>query len=213
LYLSGRAWHRKKKTLILNDLSLTFDYEAVVPHSDIVSDVVQQIMPRKNKKSQTPKDKSGEKNKKRFHLPRIPTLENNNVFDMFPNTPIDANNDNNNQENTEYVLEEDPTLQIADVDDAFQFLLQTEDFLRGIATRVQTANNNNNSGSDDKELEAIANASVSDNEQIVSETLALLLITQGQHAKAIKMYQRLRQQQPDKAEYFDQLIAQVKQKK
>jgi len=200
----------EKKTLILNDLSLTFDCVADATNSDAVSDVVQQIMPRKNKKSKTPKDKSGDENKKRFHLPRIPTLEDNNVFDMFPAAQSETNNDSN-PENPEYILEEDPTLQIANVDDAFQFLLQTEDFLRGIAARVQAANNNSNP--DDAELDTIANASVSDNEQIASETLAQLLIAQGQQAKAVKMYQRLRIQQPDKAEYFDQLIAQVKQKK
>lgn len=167
------------------------------------------IMPKKNKKNQSnSKDKTGDERTKRFKLPPIPTLENTNGLDIFaPNA-----NDSLDDEQPLYTLEEkDNTKNLDSVNDVFAFLLQTENFLRSLSGRWQN-NNGSTTPPIDKELDALAENSVADNEQIASETLAQILLGQGQSQKAINMYKRLQTQQPQKQAYFEQLIAQIKTK-
>lgn len=167
------------------------------------------IMPKKNKKNQSnSKDKTGDERKRRFKLPSIPTLENTEGLDIFaPNA-----NEPADDEQPLYTLEEeDNTKNLDSVNDVFAFLLQTEGFLRSLSNRWQN-NNGSTTPPIDKELDALAENSVADNEQIASETLAQILLGQGQSQKAINMYKRLQTQQPDKQAYFEQLIAQIKTK-
>jgi hypothetical protein len=56
-----------------------------------------------------------------------------------------------------------------------------------------------------------ARQSVIDNETIVSETLAKLLVKQGHVAKAVKVYEKLRLVFPEKSLYFAGLIEKLKQ--
>jgi predicted Zn-dependent protease len=165
-------------------------------------------MPKKNKKNQSnSKDKTGDERKKRFRLPPIPTLENPDGLDMFAASA----NDNSDDEQPLYTLqEEDTTSNIDNVNDVFAFLLETENFLRSLSSR--RLNNTNPPIQVDKDLEILAENSVADNEQIASETLAQILLGQGQIQKAVNMYKRLQAQQPEKSAYFEQLIAQAQAK-
>ncbi len=56
----------------------------------------------------------------------------------------------------------------------------------------------------------IAAASVEEHESIVSETLAKLLESQGQYDKAIAMYERLIVADPEKSDYFRDIINKIK---
>ena len=58
----------------------------------------------------------------------------------------------------------------------------------------------------------IARRSIQDSPGLVSETLAKLLAEQGQHKKAIKMYERLSLLFPQKSRYFAGIIENLKQK-
>lgn len=61
-------------------------------------------------------------------------------------------------------------------------------------------------------LKEIARQSISAHDEVASETLAKLLTMQGQYAKAIKMYQRLSLQNPEKSANFAGLIQELKEK-
>jgi hypothetical protein len=78
-------------------------------------------------------------------------------------------------------------------------------FLRSLSERMSQQETTESSPED-----AAAQASVVDNENIASETLARLLLAQNQRAKAVKIYRRLLQQQPEKSAYFLQLIEEAK---
>lgn len=52
----------------------------------------------------------------------------------------------------------------------------------------------------------------SNNDFIVSETLAKIYITQGEFKEAISVYKRLKQKNPEKESYFDSKIAELKAK-
>lgn len=195
--ISARELGLEKKTLILNDLSMSIDQYKL---GDVESDAALLIMPKKNKKLQNTNKEAREGRKKRFQLPHIPILDDEAVREMFPT-----------KEDGGYILEEDPTAEINDVDGAFAFLTLTEDFLRSITQRMQ--GEPQDSQEQARELEQLTEASVSENEDIASETLAQLLLSQGQVQKAIKMYQRLQAQHPAHADYYAQQIAAAKNKK
>ena len=209
-------------------MALAFDnLMAFYPLNDYLeSDLAQHIMPKKTPKEPLRKKEAADKaktktSKKRFRLPRIPTLENANVLDLF------ANNDTNSTElsQSNYHIENSTAFPINHVDDAFLFLSQTEDFLKSIAKRVST-NQSNKAETEihieedahwnctqQEDLDALVMESVTDNEFIASETLAQLLTKQGQVQRAIKMYQQLALQQPQKLAYFEQKIEELKTKK
>lgn len=214
----------EKKTLIPTDLSFAFDnlmiFNSLNHHLN--SDLAQQIMPEKFPKEPLRKKESADKaktknTKKRFRLPRIPTLEDANVLDLFAN-----NIDSKNESSSLYTLED--TFNINHVDDAFKFLSQTEEFLKSISQRAKRFSDapieeDYNESVDNKELaqqqdlDALAMESVTDNESIASETLAQLLAKQGQVQKAINMYKKLAAQHTQKTAYFEQKIEELKTKK
>jgi hypothetical protein len=56
----------------------------------------------------------------------------------------------------------------------------------------------------------IADKSLRDNEDIASETLAILLVNQGSYTKAIEMYERLSLKFPEKSSFFAEQIENLK---
>ncbi len=204
--ISARELGLEKKTLIPTDLSfvLSLFRKEEAP--------VQLIMAKKKKqKNASPSDGDlGDDSaaKKRFRLPRIAVLEENKALNtIFPDEKAAKQTAKEQTEQpTEYVLEEDPELGfVQNVDDAFRFLQQTDLFLRSLSERMSQQETTESSPED-----AAAQASIVDNENIASETLARLLLAQNQRAKAVKIYRRLLQQQPEKSAYFLQLIEEAK---
>ncbi len=64
----------------------------------------------------------------------------------------------------------------------------------------------------DDTIDDMAKKSVAENENIVTETLALIHINQGNIKKAIAVYQQLRLQYPEKSRYFAKKIKELKGK-
>jgi hypothetical protein len=58
----------------------------------------------------------------------------------------------------------------------------------------------------------VAQASVVDKENIISETLATIYLNQGYVEKAISVYQKLSLKNPEKSVYFAELIEKAKNK-
>ena len=56
----------------------------------------------------------------------------------------------------------------------------------------------------------MAETSLVENEEIVSEPLALLLVKQGSYKKAIKMYEKLSLIFPEKSSFFAEQIENLK---
>ncbi len=64
-----------------------------------------------------------------------------------------------------------------------------------------------------KKVLELAEKSLAENEEIVSETLAQILSAQGKHSKAIKMYEQLSLKFPKKSAYFAVQIDNIKKKR
>jgi tetratricopeptide (TPR) repeat protein len=63
-----------------------------------------------------------------------------------------------------------------------------------------------------KQIEESKPKTFSNNDFIVSETLAKIYITQGEFKEAIYVYKKLKQKNPEKESYFDSKIAELKAK-
>lgn len=63
-----------------------------------------------------------------------------------------------------------------------------------------------------KKIEETKPKTFSNNDFIVSETLAKIYITQGEFKEAIYVYKKLKQKNPEKESYFDSKIAELKAK-
>jgi hypothetical protein len=96
----------------------------------------------------------------------------------------------------------------------------TEEFLNSISDRLKEFSNkgfkntpkDSLSWMDNKDsLEAEIIKSITEDNNIISETLANLLVAQGQTSKAVKMYQALCLQFPEKSIYFAKKIKQIKE--
>lgn len=138
-------------------------------------------------------EEMGDKNtddskKKRFKLPRIPILEDKSVLDAFQTSEKKAEN-NTNKITTPKTTNVDD---LADLDFSIK--------------RDKKADKTIN-----LELEKLAEQSVAENEEIISETLAGLLAQQGKKDKALKMYKALSLKFPEKNRFFAQKIAELDQ--
>jgi tetratricopeptide (TPR) repeat protein len=63
-----------------------------------------------------------------------------------------------------------------------------------------------------KKIEETKPKTFSNNDFIVSETLAKIYVTQGEFKEAIYVYKKLKQKNPEKESYFDSKIAELKAK-
>lgn len=91
----------------------------------------------------------------------------------------------------------EPTKEEADVFDFF--MKQTDSFLKSLNERKEAK--------EERELQDLEDQSTTENDAVVSETLAELLALQGQNAKAIKMYAALSLKFPEKSRLFADKIA------
>lgn len=128
--------------------------------------------------------------KKRFRLPRIPVLEDKELLlilsgnhtDLLPVMP------KKNKERK-------PMLDIPP---------DMEAFLKSLATKKHTQENGLK---EYPELDEIAQKSLAENEEIISENLAEILAQQGQSERAAKMYSALSLKFPQKSHIFASKIA------
>ncbi|MCH2046037.1 MAG: hypothetical protein MK212_18120, partial [Saprospiraceae bacterium] len=137
-------------------------------------------------------EEMGDKNtddskKKRFKLPRIPILEDKSVLDAFQKSK---------KEPTDSPKPPTSTPKNRNVDN-----LADLDFSIKRSKKPAKVIN--------PELEKLAEQSVEENEEIISETLAGLLAQQGQKEKALKMYKALSLKFPEKNRFFAQKIAEL----
>jgi hypothetical protein len=132
-------------------------------------------------------DAQAKNKKKRFKLPRIPVFEDKNVLDIF---------DKQQQGSLKMEEEEEPP--------HFNFTAETEAFLKSLANRSQ------HNQEPKEQTEDWMQDSLDEDEEVISETLALLLAQQGQKERAIKMYEALSLKFPEKNRFFAQQIEKLK---
>lgn len=147
--------------------------------------------------------------KKRFRLPRIPILEDKSVLDMFESNPP-APVSNIAEHTSGYILEDKMDSNIQNMDEAFKFLSETEAFLKGLSERATRSADTGSAETTD--LDRLVEDSIADHNNLASETLAELLIQQGQTARAIKMYQQLSLQFPEKSILFAEKITHLQKR-
>lgn len=135
--------------------------------------------------------------KKPFKLSRIPVFD-ENMFDFLEEEQeayVDPTTKDNTTEITASI--ETPTHEEADVFDFF--MQQTDSFLKSLNERKESK--------EEREWQDLDDESTTENDAVVSETLAELLALQGQNAKAIKMYAALSLKFPEKSRLFADKIA------
>lgn len=139
--------------------------------------------------------------KKPFKLSRIPVFD-EHMFDFLEEeTPEETESEKplleKEKEEKGNNFPTEPTPEEADVFDFF--MKQTDSFLKSLNERKETK--------EEKELQDLEDDSTTENDAVVSETLAELLALQGQNAKAIKMYAALSLKFPEKSRLFADKIA------
>ncbi|MFK7796720.1 MAG: hypothetical protein AB8E82_04645 [Aureispira sp.] len=140
--------------------------------------------------------------KKPFKLSRIPVFD-ENMFDfleeeeekIIPTTKDNTTETIGSIETTGST--ETVTRREADVFDFF--MEQTNSFLKSLNERKESKG--------EREWQDLEDESTTENDAVVSETLAELLALQGQNAKAIKMYAALSLKFPEKSRLFADKIA------
>jgi hypothetical protein len=155
-------------------------------------------MPLPHQNDDLEPEKSAKNRKKRFKLPHIPVLEDTNNF---PKRPAETGI---------YSIEEHVQPPLEADKDTFAFLSQAEAFIRSISQKVQQPNQP--TPVQNPETEHWAEQSLSENQLIASETLANLLALQGKPQKAIRMYEQLSLQNPEKQAFFQHKIEELKKK-
>ena len=134
---------------------------------------------------------SKDKNKKkRFKLPNIPSLEDPSILEVF-----------NKREAKALDL---PSVEAGLEQGVSSLDLDTEAFLASLKRRQDKPSVISEG------LIPEVEASLRENEQVISESLAELLLVQGQKAKAIKMYQALALKFPEKSCFFAERIEAIK---
>jgi hypothetical protein len=154
------------------------------------------------------------KRKKKFKFIRFPNLKEllDNMNESEPEKPDGyvIVNEHQNLKNTE----------LKQIEEEAEKRDDTEEFLNSISDRLKEFSNkgfkntpkDSLSWIDNKDsLEAEIIKSITEDNNIISETLANLLVAQGQTSKAVKMYQALCLQFPEKSIYFAKKIKQIKE--
>jgi len=152
------------------------------------------------------------KRKKKFKFIRFPNLKEilDNMNEAEPEKP-----------DAYIIMDKDKTLKDSEIevsqkeaeerDDTEEFLNSISDRLKEISHKSLKNNSKDSlSWMDNKDsLEAEIIKSITEDNNIISETLADLLVSQGQSSKAIKMYQALCLKFPEKSIYFAKKIKQL----
>jgi hypothetical protein len=152
------------------------------------------------------------KRKKKFKFIRFPNLKEllDNMNETEPEKPDGyvIVNEHQNLKNTE----------LKQIEEEAEKRDDTEEFLNSISDRLKEFSNkgfkntpkDSLSWMDNKDsLEAEIIKSITEDNNIISETLANLLVAQGQTSKAVKMYQALCLQFPEKSIYFAKKIKEL----
>lgn len=154
------------------------------------------------------------KRKKKFKFIRFPNLKEllDNMNESEPEKP-----------DAYIILDSDKTIKNSEIEAVQKEAEErddTEEFLNSISDRLKEFSNkgfkntpkDSLSWMDNKDsLEAEIIKSITEDNNIISETLANLLVAQGQTSKAVKMYQALSLQFPEKSIYFAKKIKQIKE--
>ncbi|MGH1337300.1 MAG: hypothetical protein ACRBFS_14345 [Aureispira sp.] len=157
-------------------------------------------MPVEEWLNRSPEKEKEDLGKKPFKLSRIPVFD-TNMFDFLEEEPTpvveekEPKKEDEIEKNTP--LSEEPTSEKEDVFDFF--MQQTDSFLKSLNERKESK--------EEREWKEIEDDSTTENDSLVSETLAELLALQGQNAKAIKMYAALSLKFPEKSRLFADKIA------
>jgi len=135
-------------------------------------------------------DKPSKSRKKRFQLSTHSLAESKNTMDLLGNDYFQLPEAQTSPEPDEFEL----FIRKAEAFSAQQFLEKAEQAT--ISTQSEES----------------IQKSVIIHQELVSETLADLLARQSKIKQAVKMYQKLSAQQPQKAEYYNQKINTIQQK-
>ncbi|MCP4439037.1 MAG: hypothetical protein GY810_08860 [Aureispira sp.] len=176
--------------------------------------------PRINDKSET------NPRRKRFKLSRIPVFEDRKMLDLFEKndkTPekeevedkIIAPTEEKQLEKVEEPKIEDKEEELNTEEEQpkeeepaqkpFDFFSEsTEAFLKSLSSKKQKKTKSTSS-----KVDYMAKESVTENEEVISETLANLLALQGKKDKAIKMYNALSLKFPEKSRFFAEKIEEL----
>lgn len=141
-----------------------------------------------------------------FYMEEMNKMEKSASIPGFPREKIFFNEitDNNDKESnstiTEKENEEDPVKQAEAIENRLEQLAKT---IAAVKLRPP---------GDDKHIEINPPQHLSENNLVVSETLAEIYISQQQYNEAIKVYNNLIKMKPDKIEYYSDKIAEIKTK-
>jgi hypothetical protein len=152
------------------------------------------------------------KRKKKFKFIRFPNLKEllDNMNESEPEKP-----------DAYIILDSDKTMKNSEIEAVQKEAAErddTEEFLNSISDRLKEFSNKGLKNTPKDSLSWIDNndslqseiiKSITEDNNIISETLANLLVAQGQNSKAVKMYQALCLKFPEKSIYFAKKIKQL----
>ena len=169
--------------------------------SEIENDVFAEIA--------VPEKKKRKKKIKFFHFPNLKEILDNldNTQPEKPDGYVIMDNDKSLKKSDLVDLQHEA----AERDDTEEFLNSISDRLKDLAHKgLKNKQKDSLSWMDSKDtLEAEIVKSITEDNNIISETLANLLVAQGQSSKAVKMYQALCLKFPEKSIYFAKKIEQL----
>jgi hypothetical protein len=153
--------------------------------------------------------------KKRFKFLRFPKLK--AMLDMLEHTEPEMTDGYVIMDNEQALPKVEEIIEAAEKkDDTEEFLNKIEENLKHfgrIGKRIKKDVENGKmplESDDDEAFESAVIKSITQDEAVVSETLAELLVMQGQKSKAIKMYKALILKFPEKSRYFAKQIKLLK---
>lgn len=152
--------------------------------------------------------------KKRFKFLRFPKLK--AMLDMLDHTEPEMTDGYVIMDNEQTIPKVEEIVKEAEKrDDTEEFLNRIGDNLKHFGYIGQRIKNDVETGKmslesdDDEAFEVSVVKSITQDEAVVSETLAELLVMQGQKSKAIKMYKALILKFPEKSRYFANKIKEL----
>lgn len=151
--------------------------------------------------------------KKRFKFLRFPKLK--AMLDQLEQEPEEADayvimDEEANQEEVEQEVMQQ--WEAEKRDDTEEFLSNIENKLKSLGRKAKGRRKKKvkNTKADEVAFEETIVQSITEDEEVVSETLASILAMQGKNKKAIKMYKALSLKFPEKSRFFAQKIKELK---